>query len=196
MNTIRNKESLTRDLQNKDIRDFYVSEHINIGIPLQIRALRKQRGWTQEKLAKLTGMKQERISAIENPNYKHKFTLSILMKVASAFDVALIVRFAPISELVKWELALSPERLEAVSFEEDPYFKPTPITIPAQFGLLLGSSMSLESQETKQESPKIERKRRLFLVDVGQKKTIETRMDAYQKDKDMPLYDELLRAIQ
>jgi len=123
MDTIRNKESLTRNLQHKDIRDFYVEEHINIGIPLQIRALRKQRGWTQDKLAKLTGMKQERISAIENPNYKHKFTLSILMKIASAFDVALMVRFAPISELVKWQLALSPSTLEAVSFEKDPYFK-------------------------------------------------------------------------
>ncbi len=150
MNTIRTKEGLTNDLQDKDIRDFYVAEHINIGIPLQVRALRKQRGWTQEKLAKLTGMKQERISAIENPNYKHKFTLSIMMKIASAFDVALIVRFAPISELVKWELALSPERLEAVGFDKDPYFKPPEINVVGSARMEMGGAGIIELYNTRQ----------------------------------------------
>ncbi len=122
MNTIRSREKLTRELQDKEIRDFFVAEHINIGIPFQVRALREQRGLTQKELAQRAGMKQERISAIENPNYKNAFTLSTLVRLASAFDVALIVRFEPISELVKWELNLSSEALEAVSFDEDPYF--------------------------------------------------------------------------
>ncbi|MCX5888215.1 MAG: helix-turn-helix transcriptional regulator [Deltaproteobacteria bacterium] len=196
MNTIRSRDELTKELQDREIRDFYVSDHINIGIPLQVRALRKQRGWTQNKLAQLTGMKQERISAIENPNYKHKFTLSILMKLASAFDVALIVRFAPISELVKWELALSPERLEAVSFDEDPYFKPPVVNVSCQVGLVLGASMAVQSQETIKESPETKKKGKLYIVDAGQK-TTKNKMDAYQEEKNMLSYeDNLMRANQ
>ena len=140
MNTIRNREELTKELQDKEIRDFFVSDHINVGIPLQVRALREQRGWTQKELAERAGMKQERISAIENPNYKNAFTLSTLIRLASAYDVALIVRFVPISELVKWELDLSPEKLEAVSFDEDPYFKPRPSLTGTAYATATGTN--------------------------------------------------------
>ena len=116
-------ERLIAELKNKEYRDAFVSEHIDTGIPFQVRALREQRGLTQKELAERAGMKQERISAIENPNYKNAFTLSTLKRLASAFDIALIVRFAPISQLVDWELKLSPESLQAVSFNEDPYFR-------------------------------------------------------------------------
>jgi hypothetical protein len=67
-------------------------------------------------------MSQERISVAENPNYS-RFNLKTLKKIASAFDVALIVRFVPISELVEWELKLSSEALEAISYDQDPYFR-------------------------------------------------------------------------
>ncbi|MFZ5453622.1 MAG: helix-turn-helix domain-containing protein [Thermodesulfobacteriota bacterium] len=142
MDMIKRTEELKKDLQDKEVRDSFVLDHINIGIPLQIRALREQkgRGWTQQELANRAGMKQERISAIENPNYKNAFTLSTLTRLASAFDVALIVRFVPISELVKWELTISPEKLEAVSFNDDPYFKPPVYEFVAQGGMILGGS--------------------------------------------------------
>lgn len=123
MNTIKRKDKVIKELKNKEYRDAFVSEHIDTGIPFQIRALREQRGLTQKELAERAGMKQERISAIENPNYKNAFTLSTLKRLASAFDIALIVRFAPISQLVDWELKLSPESLQVVSFNEDPYFR-------------------------------------------------------------------------
>ncbi|MDO9531958.1 MAG: helix-turn-helix transcriptional regulator [Deltaproteobacteria bacterium] len=116
---------LIAELKNKEYRDAFVSEHIDTGIPFQVRALREQRGLTQKELAERAGMKQERISAIENPNNKNAFTLSTLKRLASAFDIALIVRFSPISQLVDWELKLSHESLQAVSFSEDPYFRET-----------------------------------------------------------------------
>jgi len=116
---------LITELKNKEYRDAFVSAHIDTGIPFQVRALREHRGLSQKELAERAGMKQERISAIENPNYKNAFTLSTLKRLASAFDIALIVRFAPISQLVDWELKLSPESLQAVSFNEDPYFRGT-----------------------------------------------------------------------
>ena len=126
MNTIKRKEQLIKELKNKEYRDAFVTAYIDTGIPFQVRALREHSGFTQKALAERTGMKQERISAIENPNYKNAFTLSTLKRLASAFDIALIVRFAPISQLVDWELKLRPESLQAVSFNEDPYFKETP----------------------------------------------------------------------
>jgi transcriptional regulator with XRE-family HTH domain len=121
VNMIERREKLKAQLKDKRYRDAFVSEHIDTGIPFQIRALRKQREWTQKKLSDLTGMAQERISVAENPNYS-RFNLKTLKRIATAFEVALIVRFVPISELVKWELNLSSEALEAVSFDEDPYF--------------------------------------------------------------------------
>ncbi len=70
-------------------------------------------------------MKQEQISRLEDPNYS-KFTLTTLKKLASAFDVGLMVRFVPISDLAKWELELTSESLEAVSFDDDVYFEDKP----------------------------------------------------------------------
>jgi transcriptional regulator with XRE-family HTH domain len=125
VNTMKISKRLIAELKNKEYRDAFVSAHIDTGIPFQVRVLREHRGFTQKELAERAGMKQERISAIENPNYKNAFTLSTLKRLASAFDIALIVRFAPISQLVDWELKLSPESLQAVSFNEDHYFKET-----------------------------------------------------------------------
>jgi transcriptional regulator with XRE-family HTH domain len=137
VNTIERKEKLKAQLKDKRYRDAFVSEHIDTGIPFQIRALRKQRELTQKKLSEITGMAQERISIAENPNYS-RFNLKTLKRIASAFDVALIVRFVPFSELVNWELNLSSEALEAVSFEKDPYFQPPVLNIVGQGGIRIG----------------------------------------------------------
>lgn len=119
----RRKKKLIEQLKNKEYRDAFVEEHINTGISFQIKTLRNQRKWTQTKLGKLAkDMDQVRISVLESPNYEG-VALSTLKKLASAFDVALIVRFAPISELVEWELNLSSESLEAIGFKEDTYFQ-------------------------------------------------------------------------
>jgi predicted XRE-type DNA-binding protein len=45
-------------------RDAFVVLHINGGIPFQIRALMKSRGWTQAQLAEKTHMLQPRISGL------------------------------------------------------------------------------------------------------------------------------------
>ena len=122
MDKVRSREKLIEQLKDERYRDAFVSEHIDTGIPFQIRAIRKQRKWTQKELADNAGMLQERISVAENPNYA-KFNLKTLKKIASAFGVALVVRFVPISELVEWELNLSSKSLEAIKFEDDPYFQ-------------------------------------------------------------------------
>lgn len=112
-----NKYKLLQELKNDEERDAFVSELINETIPFQIRALREQRGWHQKELAERAGMLQAAISRAENPNYA-KFNLETLKRLASAFKVGLLVRFAPLIDLVEWESNLSPDSLKVSSFDE------------------------------------------------------------------------------
>jgi len=128
MNIIdKRKQNLIEELKDKEYRDEYVSSSIDVGVAFQIRALREQRGWNQTKLAEEANMQQERISTLENPS--HSPTLSTLKKLAKAFDVGLIVRFVPISDLVKRELNLPNESLEVPSFDKDSYFNRFTVSI-------------------------------------------------------------------
>lgn len=112
------RQSQIESLSDKEYRDIYVSEAISSGIAFQIREMRKQRAWNQAELGQKAEMAQESISKLENPDYG-KFTLSTLKRLASAFDVALIVRFAPFSQLVDWATDLGPEDLAVPAFEND-----------------------------------------------------------------------------
>lgn len=118
----KRKKKLIEELKDKNYRDAFVEESINVGIPFQIKALREQRDLTQKEFEKEYGIKQAAMSRLENPNYSG-FTLSTLKKIASLFDVGLIVRFVPISDLVEWELNLTSKSLKALSFKDEPYFK-------------------------------------------------------------------------
>jgi len=124
MTTSQERDDQRKRLKNKEHRDAFVSATADQTIPFQIRAMRsaKHRNWTQEELARRAGMKQERISACENPNYGN-FSLRTLKQLAAAFDVALVVRFAPFSELAEWEINMSSESLEIPSFDQEDYFK-------------------------------------------------------------------------
>lgn len=115
------KEELLNNLKNEEYRKAFVESHINNGIAFQIRTMRNNRNLNQEALGNLAGMKQEAICRLENPNYG-SFTLKTLKEIAAAFDVALIVRFVPFSDLVKWDLNLSEELLDVSSFNKDTYF--------------------------------------------------------------------------
>lgn len=107
--------SVSTEMQDKEYRHGLINAQIEIDLPLQIRALRKQFVGTQPELASLTGMKQPRISAIEKPGGAH-FTLETLRRLAAAFDVALIVRFAPFSELLDWTGKFNPETFRIPDF--------------------------------------------------------------------------------
>jgi transcriptional regulator with XRE-family HTH domain len=110
--------SQSAEIRNKEYRHGLVSAQIEIDLPLQIRALRKQLVGTQPELSRLTGMKQPRISAMEKPGGAH-FTLETLRRLAEAFDVALIVRFAPFSELLDWSGRFNPDTFGVPSFADE-----------------------------------------------------------------------------
>lgn len=117
MNSTRRKQ-IVSSLKDKEYRDLFVSNEISVGLPFQIRALREKRNWTQGELADKTGKAQGVISQLEDPSYG-RFTLATLKRLASAFDVALIVRFVPFSELVERAVNLDSTDLAVPSFYED-----------------------------------------------------------------------------
>jgi len=110
------RDELIDNLKEKEYREAFVSSQINIGLPYQIRALRGK--MSQGDLAKRTGMKQPRVSAIERPGQAN-LNLNTLKRIAAAFDVALIVRFAAFSELIDWAENFSPDTFAVPEFTED-----------------------------------------------------------------------------
>ena len=115
MSTISKVAEKLKDLA---YRKAYIASQINIGIPFQIRALMKARGWTQETLAEKTGMLQPRISGLMKPG-KTRPNIETLRRVAEAFDCALIVRFAPFSELARWAEDFEPDSFNVPAFSDD-----------------------------------------------------------------------------
>ncbi len=61
---------------------------------------------------------QTNVSRLESPGYG-RLNITTLQRIASVFDVALIVRFVPFSELIRWTDELSPEVMAPQSFEEE-----------------------------------------------------------------------------
>lgn len=112
------KKTMERLKKSGPHRAAFVASQISIGVPFQIRALRKQRKWDQKKLAQEAGMLQPRISAMEKPGYG-SLTIETLKRLASAFDVALVVRFAPFSELLRWSDKFSPDDFQILGFEKE-----------------------------------------------------------------------------
>ena len=111
-------KTIARLKAGKAEREAFVTSQINIGLPFQIRALRKQRGWDQKKLADEAGMAQPRISAIEKIGGA-SLNLETLKRLAAAFDIGLVVRFAPFSELAQWSDNFYPDDFAVLSFDED-----------------------------------------------------------------------------
>ena len=111
------REQIVHSLEDKEYRDAIVEESINQGIAFQIRATRASRGWTQDELGSRADKKQSEISRLEDPDYEG-YTLKTLTRLASAFDVALIVKFVPFSTLVD-EMSNPGLRFDVVPFSED-----------------------------------------------------------------------------
>ena len=111
-------KAIWRKLRNKEYRDSFVASQISNTIAAQIFALREARGWKQAEGAARAGMKQSRISDLEDPNYENYQTRT-LVKLASAFDVGLVIRFVPFSELAKLSANLSSRDYLPTEFLKD-----------------------------------------------------------------------------
>jgi transcriptional regulator with XRE-family HTH domain len=110
--------SLTNELRDKAYRDAYVASQIRVGIPFQVRGLRKQRNLSQGELASLAGMAQPRISEIERPGERN-FNIDTLLRLAAGLDVALQISFVPFSKLVDQSESFDPDNFQVPDFETE-----------------------------------------------------------------------------
>ncbi|MHB1700943.1 MAG: helix-turn-helix domain-containing protein [Acidobacteriaceae bacterium] len=124
MGSISKRSLIERIRRGKPTRDRLVENNLSEGIAFQIAATRDRRGWTQAQLAEKAGVANN-LPRLEDPEYG-KQTLTTLKKLASALDVALVVRFIPFSQYVDWlsgtphkDDGLRPEALAVPSFEEE-----------------------------------------------------------------------------
>lgn len=105
-------------LSRKKYRDAFVEEHINSGVAVQIHENRIARGMNQLEMGKLLGVTQGRISRLENPDCGTP-NLKTLVRIASAFDCGLLVKFVPFSELARWAISAPEEPAAVTHFAED-----------------------------------------------------------------------------
>jgi len=115
MNALR---ALWQKLRNKKYRAQFVAAQVKRGIPFQIQSLMKQKSFSQERLAKESGLTQGVISRAANPDYGN-LTLNTIIKIAAGLDVAFVGKFVPFSELGNWFTNLSEETVRVKSFDEE-----------------------------------------------------------------------------
>jgi len=119
--TTSKRKKLVNELKDPIYRQAFIEAHTKDTVAFQLRKMREARGWTQGQLAvKAFGDSklQSAVSRLENPDYG-KYSVSTLLNLAHVFDVGLVVRFAPFSEVVDWDLSKSEFTLEPPAFAQD-----------------------------------------------------------------------------
>jgi len=110
--------SQRQDWLDDDERRAYMEATVEQDIAWQIRINRVKRGMDQKSLAKHLGTGQSAISRLEDPAYG-RATIPTLVKVAHAFDCALLVRLIPYSELARITSDTTEDALYAAPFEQE-----------------------------------------------------------------------------
>jgi len=146
------RPDLITRLTDKLYRETFVSSTINSTIAYQIRDLRKKHDLGQTELGDIAGMKQTAISRLENPDYGN-LSVNTLKRIAKAFDVALVVRFVPYSELARWKLTMTRNDMVPASFDEDEGLRENPqgtfsAKTPLRMAAVAGASNSSPGMRT------------------------------------------------
>lgn len=116
------KELLREEFQDLEARRQYAADLLNAYIALQIKTLRQQRKWSQAQLARRAGKHQSQISEMESIDCS-SWKVSELLKLAAAFDIALVVSFESFGDFLDDATHLGRPALERPSFKNDPAFK-------------------------------------------------------------------------
>ena len=101
----RKAEDLAESFEDKEYRHHYIAKQIQQMLAIQIRLLREREGLSQAALGERADIAQPQISRLEDSD-KPGVTLATLERIAEAFDVGLVVHFAPFSEIVDWNAGL------------------------------------------------------------------------------------------
>lgn len=111
--------TLREEFTDRDYRHAYADSLANTTIATQIRLLRGS--MTQAEFAKRVGMKQSRISAMEDENYS-AWSTTTLKQIAERNDVVFLGRFVSFGELLQWSASMSEIGWRPVPFSQDPAF--------------------------------------------------------------------------
>ena len=106
------------ELNEKEMRDAYLSAQTRTYVAYQIRTIRAQRGWSQEQLAEKLHTSQSAVSRMEDRQYG-KQNLHTLLELAGAFNCGLVVRFVRYADFIKDTDNLSPDNLWVPEFSPD-----------------------------------------------------------------------------
>lgn len=117
-NSPLNSLSRRPDWMDPESRQGYLEAAVEQGVAWQIRVNRQKRSMSQDTLAALIGTGQSAISRAEDPDYGGH-SLDTLVKIAHAFDCALLVKFVAYSQLAADSEDLSPEALYAPTFNQE-----------------------------------------------------------------------------
>ncbi len=147
-----NLPEIWNDLDDKEYRDASVSANIFSWIAFQIRELREQRGLTQTDLANLLGTRQSVVSRLESSGEKG-LSLKTLLEIASALDIALVLKFVPFSRFLREYEDVSPEAMKVESYTADKemhtlypirwtgsFPHPVPLQLPKGIGVVLDNT--------------------------------------------------------
>lgn len=99
-------------------RHAYLEAEVVTGLAHQIRAIRMQRGWTQNDLAKRMHTTQAAVSRLEDPSYG-RYTLSTLVELAKTFDSGMQVRFVSFVTMLHETFVPNAKNREVPTFEEE-----------------------------------------------------------------------------
>jgi transcriptional regulator with XRE-family HTH domain len=113
---------LKKEFQDEEYRYAYDEEFANSRMATQIKVIREDQTLTQAQLAEKAGMKQSRISALENVDYS-AWSISTLRRLARALGVRLSFKFESWGDLLAEVDAFSREALQRPDFEHDSAFE-------------------------------------------------------------------------
>lgn len=103
------------DFADKDYRDGFLDSVTRSGIAYQIKALRRKFGFSQEEMAAATGKTQSVISRLESGGIE---SVQTLLDIASALNVAVLVRFVSYPEFLDQANHMSERDLQPDTIQE------------------------------------------------------------------------------
>lgn len=80
-------------LKDKAFRSAFMDRSVRESIAAQVKALRRQHDLSMKAFAQRAGLHWGTIFRLEHPNLNASTTIKTLLRIASAFDVALMVKF-------------------------------------------------------------------------------------------------------
>lgn len=104
--------------ENDENRRIYMESCVEQDMAWQIKVNRIERGLSQSQLAKMIGTRQSAISRLEDDTYG-SYSIPMLIRIAHAFDCALLVKFISYSKFAEEVKDTSIEGTYVKSFQEE-----------------------------------------------------------------------------